>query len=182
MPALSLIRELEQTLSNGSSDKRVELLRRLTGLFLNEADGLNEQQVALFDDVLSKLTEHVEAKALAAISAILAPINTAPPELVRRLANDDDIIVAQPVLTRSRRLTEGDLVQVAKSKGQGHLLAISQRDFIAPLVTDVLVERGDQRVFHTLAANGGAHFSAFGFETVLKRAEQDGALVERVGL
>jgi len=182
LPALSLIRELEQALNNGSSDKRVELLRRLTGLFLNEADRLSEQQVALFDDVLRQLTEHVEHKALAAISSVLAPLSNAPPELVLRLANNDDIVVAQPVLTRSRRLTEGDLIQIAKSKGQGHLLAISQRDFITPPVTDVLVERGNQRVFHTLAANGGAHFSAFGFETVLKRAEQDGALAERVGL
>ena len=182
MAALSLIRELEQTLNNSSPDNRVELLRRLTGLFLNEADRLNEEHVALFDDVLVKLTQHVEAKALAAIGSVVAPIANAPRELVRRLANHDDIAVAQHVLVRSKRLTEDDLTQIAKSKGHGHLLAISCRDFLTPTVTDVLVERGNQKVFHTLAANAGAQFSAFGFETMVKSAEQDDGLAERVGL
>ncbi len=114
--------------------------------------------------------------------ALRAPVANAPTELIQRLANDDDILVAQPVLSRSRRLTENDLTKIAKSKGQRHLLAISQRDYLASVVTDVLVERGDRLVFHTLAANSGAHFSAFGFESILKAAEQDTSLTEQIGL
>ena len=66
-------------------------------------------------------------------------------KLVRRLAKDDDIAVAGPVLTQSPRLPETDLVEIAKTKSQAHLLAISGRTGIAEAVTDVLVRRGDRR-------------------------------------
>ena len=51
----SLIVELEDAIKSGSSEKRVETLRRVTDLFLNDADRLNEAQIGLFDDVLCHL-------------------------------------------------------------------------------------------------------------------------------
>ena len=64
----SLIAELEDAIKSGSSEKRVETLRRVTDLFLNDADRLNEAQVGLFDDVLCHLIKRIETKALAELS------------------------------------------------------------------------------------------------------------------
>jgi uncharacterized protein (DUF2336 family) len=98
------------------------------------------------------------------------------------LARDDDIVVAEPILTASARLSDSDLIEIASTKTQAHLLAISARPQIGTAVTDVLLERGSQDVFHTLADNSGARFSARGFETLVRHAESDGRLAEKVGL
>jgi len=115
-------------MKSGDSEKRLETLRRITGVFLDQSDRLNEQQIAVFDDVLMHLIQRIESKALGCLSADLAPVNNAPINVVvQRLARDDQIAVAGPILSQSDRLTENDLVDIVKAKAQGHLLAISKR-------------------------------------------------------
>lgn len=182
MPAQSLIAELEDAIKSGSKDKRVDTLRRITDLFVADADRLNDQQIEVFDNALGRLIERIEARALAELSRRLAPINNAPPEVVRRLAGDDDIAVAEPILSKSIRLSDQDLIEIANTKTQAHLLAISTRPRIAAPVTDVLLRRGDDRVYHKLAGNPEASFSEDGFATLVKHAEKDEQLAEKVGL
>jgi uncharacterized protein (DUF2336 family) len=179
---LSLIGELEDALKSGASDKRVATLRRVTNLFLDERDKLNDQQIGVFDDVLVHLMQRIESKALVELSTALAPLDDAPVEVIRRLARNDEITVAGPVLSASARLTQDDLVEIAKSKSQGHLFAISGRTSLPEAVTDVLLERGDRQVTHRLAENSGARFSEAGFQSIVKSAEQDGSLAEKLGL
>jgi uncharacterized protein (DUF2336 family) len=178
----SLIGELEDAIKSGSSEKRVETLRRVTSLFLDGADRLNETQIGLFDDVLCHLIKRIETKALAELSEHLAPVDNAPIEVIRRLARNDEITVAGPVLTQSVRLTTGDLVEIAGTKSQPHLLAISGRSEIVEAVTDVLLDRGDREITHRLARNAGARFSETGFTTLVRNAETDDSLAEEVGL
>jgi uncharacterized protein (DUF2336 family) len=178
----SLIGELEDAIQSGSRDKRVDTLRRITDLFVADADRLNDQQIEVFDDVLGHLIKRIEGKALAELSRRIGPINNAPTEIVRRLARDDDIAVAEPILAQSSRLSDGDLIEIASTKTQGHLLAISARPQIGATVTDVLLQRGDRQVFHKLAGNSGANFSDGGFATLVKHSEHDEQLAEKVGL
>ena len=89
MSSLSLIAELEDAVKNGSAEKRVDTLRRVTSLFLGESDKLNEQQIGVFDDVLVHLIQRIETKALVQLSSMLAPVGNAPIEVVRRLARHD---------------------------------------------------------------------------------------------
>jgi uncharacterized protein (DUF2336 family) len=178
----SLISELEDAIQSGSKDKRVDSLRRITDLFVADADRLNDQQIDVFDDVLCHLIKRIEGKALEELSRRLAPINQAPTDVVRRLARNDDIAVAAPILTQSTRLTDSDLIEIASTKPQPHLLAISGRAQIGATVTDVLLHRGDRDVFHKLAGNSGASFSENGFATLVKHSERDDQLAEKVGL
>lgn len=178
----SLIAELEDAIESGSKDKRIDTLRRITDLFVSDADRLNDQQIDVFDDVLGHLIKRIEGKALAELSRRLGPINNAPAEIVRRLARDDDITVAEPILTQSARLNDKDLIEIATTKTPAHLLAISGRSQIGANVTDVLLQRGDRKVLHKLAGNAGANFSENGFATLVKHSERDGELAEKVGL
>ena len=177
-----LIVELEEAVHGHSAEKRIETLRRVTDLFLGEADRLNDEQIALFDDVLGKLIHRIETKALTELSTRLAPIHSAPIEVIRRLARHDEIAVAGPVLTESPRLTADDLIEVAKTKSQDHLLAISGRSELEETVTDVLLTRGNREVTTRLATNAGARFSETGFEALVKAGEADADLAEKVGL
>jgi uncharacterized protein (DUF2336 family) len=178
----SLISELEKAVRSGSSEKRINTLRQVTDLFLNDSDQLNDEQIKVFDDVLCLLINRIESKALAELSERLAPVDNAPLEVVRRLARDDEIKVAGPVLTESKRLTTKDLSEIARTKSQDHLLAISGREELEETVTDVLVERGNRDVVHKLAGNSGVRFSEAGYGLLVKKSEGDDSLAEKVGL
>ena len=178
----SVIADLQHALEGGSKDKRVETLRRVTDLFLGVADRCNEAQIAVFDDVLYHLIKRIETKALEELSTRLAPINNAPIEVIRRLARNDDIVVAAPVLSQSARLTVEDLIEITQTMSQAHLLAISGRTHIHESVTDELLIYGDYEVADKLARNTGAKFSESGFTALVKRAEMDDSLAKRIGL
>jgi len=180
--SLSLISELEDVVQRGSREKRVETLKRVTILFLNGARHYNHDHVDLFDDVFGLLIQEIETKARAELSNHLAPVSNAPVKVLRRLAYDDDIEVAGPVLKLAPRLAEADLIDVAKTKGQAHLRAISTRQALGEAVTDVLVRRGDRHVARRVAENRGARISAKGFNRLIERAAEDGILAEKVGL
>lgn len=177
----SLIPELENVLSRGSLAKRADTLRRITNLFIDGASYYNEDHVSVFDDVLMRLIVDVESKALAEVAHRLAPVDNPPMQLIRRLAKDDDIAIAGPVLKRSPRLAETDHIDIASTMGPDHLLAISGRNDISAAVTDVLVKHGDRDVVRSLAANMGAKFSEASFSNLVRRAETDGILAETVG-
>jgi uncharacterized protein (DUF2336 family) len=178
----SLIIELEEALRSGSKDKRIETLRRVTDLFVADAERLSDQQIDVFDEVLGHLIKRIESRALAELSLRLAPIQNAPADVVRQLARNDDIAVAEPILTASGRLSESDLIEIANTKNQEHLVAISARPQIGTALTDVLLRRGNQDVFRMLAENSGAQFSVKGFETLVRSAEHDERLAVKIGV
>lgn len=177
---VSLLPELEAAIARGSAAQRGQTVRRITQLFVAGAEGFSEQQVALFDEVFGRLIDEIEARAQAELAGALAPVGNAPKALVRRLAHSDDIAVAGPILQTSRRLAEDDLVAIARSKGQTHLLAIARRPAIEPPVADLLVRRGDREVVHHLVGNPAARLSETGYAALVRRAGSDSELVERV--
>jgi uncharacterized protein (DUF2336 family) len=177
----SLFDDLDAALRSGSSEKRVVMLRQLTDLFLSEADRLNEEQIGVFDDVLVQLIERIETRTLAELSERLAPVANAPIDVTLNLARHSEIGIARPVLTNSTRLTTAQLVEIASTKSQDHLLAISERAQIETAVTDVLLDRGNRAVVHSVAGNSGAQFSQNGFAALLKAAETDDKLAVKTG-
>jgi uncharacterized protein (DUF2336 family) len=84
-------------------------------------------------------------------------------------------------LTQSVRLQETELIELARTKGQAHLAVIAGREGIGEAVTDVLVRRGDTEVMRNVADNQSAKLSEGGFSALVKRAEGDGELAEKVG-
>ncbi|MBS0530978.1 MAG: DUF2336 domain-containing protein [Proteobacteria bacterium] len=177
-----LIAELEGAVKGGSPERRLNMLRQVTDLFLSDADRLNENQIGVFDDVLVRLMEQMEARALAQLSTTLCSSALAPKEVVLQLAYHEEISVAAPVLTKSARLSECELIKIASLRGQKHLLAISGRDALSEGVTDILLKRGDSNISHALAKNAGARFSEFGYATLVESSKKDNSLAEQLGL
>jgi uncharacterized protein (DUF2336 family) len=177
-----LLEELEAALSTGTFDRCNEILVSVTDLFIDGAPRLSEDQIGVFDDVMARLVNAIEAKARSKLSDRLAPIANAPLNVIHLLACDDDIEVARPILTRSARINEHTLVATASSKSQQHLYAIAQRDSLSEAITDILVERGDRDVVHSVVKNRGARFSDSGFRTLVNRSSGDDALASEVGM
>lgn len=173
--------ELEDAVKNRDPKRRLELLRQITDLFLNDADRLNEEQVGVFDDILSHLATRMEERVRAELSTCVAPVPNAPLNLTKTLANDANISVAAPVLEHSTRISDEDLIDIARAKGQDHLFAISCRVTISEQLSDVLVGRGDKRVMNRLVHNNGARFSQNGFAALMKSADGDDDLTVTLG-
>ena len=117
--AHSILVELEDAIANGTSQKRVDTLRRVTDLFMIGADQYSEEQVGLFDSVIARLADDIEARARAELAQRLAKVAQAPPMVMTTLADDDIIEVAAPVLTHSPRLDDADAGRHRPEKGPG---------------------------------------------------------------
>src|SRR5947207_11873452 len=178
----NLLDELQATLTHGTVARRVEALRRVTDLFLNNAVDYSDEQIDLFDDVFQCLILHIETSAKALLANRLAPVDIAPPMTIRALAFDDIIAVAGPVLSQSARLDDKTLIENARSKSQAHLMAISTRKVLSGAVTDVLVQRGNNEVIQSTVNNPGAEFTERGFTRLVSRAEGDDNLTACIGL
>jgi uncharacterized protein (DUF2336 family) len=169
-----------QTMASGA-DRRPEMLRHVTDLFIISADRLSDGEIALFDDVLNRLIVDIEIAAKALLAMRLAPIANAPPRTVCKLAFDDAIEVAGPILIQSERLDDAALIEAATKKGQAHMLAIAQRRVLGESVTDVLVARGDKQVLLRTAQNRGAKFSDAAFDRLAEKSDDDEGLAVSLG-
>jgi uncharacterized protein (DUF2336 family) len=177
----SLIRELEDALSSGSTERRERTLRRVADLFAFGSSHFSSDHIAVFDGVFGHLVADIEQSARAELAQRLSTIPNAPPKVIRKLAFDDAIEVAGPVLTHSEQLDNVTLVENANTKSQQHLMAITRRKTLADTVTDVLVERGNRDVALSVAQNAGAKFSETGYVRLVKRSEHDDELARSVG-
>ncbi len=168
-----------------SSPKRRALLRELTDRFFGTPHR-TEAELALYGAVLSDLTDAMETAVRAELAQRFAHASDAPHQLIRRLANDEAETVAAPVLSASPVLTEDDLIHVIRSRGQGHMRAVSRRVAVSEAVSDAIVERGDDETLGVLLGNQGAALSRAASETAVERARINPALhevtVERASL
>ena len=177
---VSVVTEFESAFISGSPEKRDDMLLRVTDLFLTKPATLPSEQASLFDGIIDRLVTHLERRSLVALSERLARAANAPSELIQRLAANESIDVAGPLLAGSDALTDQNLVAIAESTSQLHLGKIAERTKLSSTVTNVIVERGDRSVVHKVAANSGASFSRFGMSTLVLRAEGDDELIETI--
>jgi len=172
----SVIAEIEGIFASGSANKQADVLRRVTDLFLAEADSYSDEHVDLFDGVIARIAEKIEVRAKAELARRLAPSNKAPPNTVRMLARDPSIEVSGPILTHSPRLTDDELVKIAAEKSQERMLAISKRRTLSERVSDVLVTHGDRDVVLSVTRNEGARISDAGYGELIDRSINDEVL------
>ena len=83
-------------------------------------------------------------------------VANAPRNLVGQLAREDEIVIAGPLLRRSPVIDEQALIEIARDKGQEHLLAMTERPALSPGLTDVIIGRGDREVVRRTAGKTGA--------------------------
>jgi uncharacterized protein (DUF2336 family) len=174
------LQELDEAISRGTPESRVRALWHATDLLI--AGSYSEEEIETFGRVIERLADEIEVEVRAWLSVRLSHFDEAPINVIRKLAFDDAIEVAGPVLEESVRLDDDTLIANVRSKSQSHMLAISRRTSLGEDVTDVLVARGNRTVVNSVAANSGARFSGSSLLHMVKRAEGDSILAERLGL
>lgn len=178
--ATTILQELDDTIVRGSAESRERALWHATDLLI--AGRYSDNEIWIFGEVIGRLADEIEVVARSQLAERLARTSNAPTNVIRRLAFDDSIAVAGPVLRDSEQLDTKTLIANIRCKSEVHLLAISKRKALAESVTDELVTRGTQKVVNSVAKNSGARFSNFGFLHMVKRSGNNSILAENLGL
>jgi len=92
----SVLRDLEEAISRGTAESRSRALWHTTDLLI--AGRYCEEDVATFGEVIERLADEIELEARAQLAQRLARIDNAPLNVIHKLAFDDAIAVAGPVL------------------------------------------------------------------------------------
>jgi uncharacterized protein (DUF2336 family) len=179
--ATLLVPGLDEIVKSNDPKRRAEAARRIADLFLQDAAHLRPDHVEFFDSILIDLVPHAELIARAELAERLSFLANAPRILVGRLARENEILVAGPLLRRSPVIDEEALLEIARIKGQSHLLAMAERPALSCDLTDVIIERGDRDVVRRAAGNAGATFSEGGYSELIRRGGQDGVLTLTIG-
>lgn len=174
-PAAALAFEVERATSGKDPAFAAKTARDVTDLFVGQSIFLREPEVSIFDEVLLRLLPHLEINDRIALAERLADIGNAPRKLVSRLALSEPAVAA-PVLERSQRLSDQELLTIGSATTQSHLHAIASRSALGCELTDFVISRGSPEVLRVLAQNPGASISAGSFELLIERSRKDDLL------
>jgi hypothetical protein len=177
----SLVNEVQDAATSGSTKRQLRALTQITDLFLAGSASYSTRQVELFDEIFKVLVEVIELKTRVGLAERFAADPNTPAALVRAFAASDVAAVAAPMLGQSTALAESDLIESAITRSQDHLYAIAQRRALSEAITDILIARGEQRVVHAVASNEGARISDSGFGRLVQLSGTDVKLALRVG-
>jgi uncharacterized protein (DUF2336 family) len=180
--AQPLITELDTVLSKAPAAWRVTTLRRLTDLFLVDAESYTGDQVAVFDDVISHLIENIDRRVLIELSNRLAQVKNAPIKVVSTLARHSDVLIAGPFLEKSDVLTDADLIEIAdRDRRDPNLLtAIAARPRLSEAITDILIRRGTPAIAQKIVNNLDAQVSESSFARMVASLENDKELATAI--
>jgi uncharacterized protein (DUF2336 family) len=177
----ALLGELERSFRHGDFVRRDDIVQKIGHLFVSGAANYSAEQVELFGEVLTRLVEQIGEAARAELARSLSTAPIGPSKLVRRLALDDSIRVAAPLLTDFGALDQDIQVDCAASCGQQHLMALTRRASLSEAVTAPLVVRGDAAVLKSVIGNPGAAFSNRSYGTLIERSIGDDELGRAIG-
>ena len=176
MQQSALAADLVLLASERTSEKRVELLRRITDAYIEQAGQWTSAEQYLFNEVVTTVIDKIAGVERAAASAKLAKLPKLTDGLAQKLASDSDVEVARPIIRDYAGLSERILIDVAKTGSQAHLDVIAGRPVVTPPVSDIVVTRGGRQTVRTLAGNQGAQFSTAGMDKLIAKAKADSDL------
>jgi len=153
-----------------STASRNRLVEILSGLFDKGVSTLPAGERDLMTEILQRLIHEVEMSVRKALADKLAGDSGAPGALIKMLANDE-IYVAQPILTQSKALHDLDLVEIVHQRTAGHRLAIAMRERLSPQVCDALIEKRERDVILRVIENPGAEIAAATLDRLVEESK-----------
>ena len=99
----SFLRDLDEAVLRGTAESRLRALWHTTDLMI--AGQYSDDEIWTFGEVIGRLADEIEVAARAELAKRLARFDKAPVNIIHKLAFDDEIDVAGPVLAESGRLS-----------------------------------------------------------------------------
>lgn len=144
-----------------------QISRLAPGLSVDEQDRVRRTTY----QVLDRLARDQVVRVRQILSETLKDVADAPPEVIRRLAHDVEIVVAAPVLEFSPVLSDEDLLEIIeRTTTAGARTAISRRSNVAEKVSDAIASTDDEEAIAVLLANPSAQIREDTLDRLVERA------------
>jgi uncharacterized protein (DUF2336 family) len=127
---------------------------------------LSEGERRLAEEIFRLLMKDAEVRVRESLSRQLRECPTVPHDVALSLARDVDS-VALPMLVSSEVLTDDDLVAIVRSSGAAKQLAVASRPAVSEVVSEALVDTGDETVVTGLVANPRARMDEAAMQRVV---------------
>jgi len=161
---LRLAKDDDETVRGNLAEKIAQLAPHLTSIDQDKVKAMAYQAL----DILAR--DQV-TRVRQIISETLKDVAGAPPDVIRTLAWDAEIVVSGPVLEFSPVLSDEDLIEIiTHGTATGQLSAISRRQTVSESVVDVLVETADEDAIGLLLANKSAQIREETLDKVIAQA------------
>ncbi|MEZ5690151.1 MAG: DUF2336 domain-containing protein [Rickettsiales bacterium] len=169
---------MSRLLSDTSSGSRFDVGAKIAATYGNNILGEQEKQMA--EQIFRLLLKDTEIRVRASLAENLKESDVIPRDIVLSMASDVNE-VALPVIECSRVLDDNDLLDIIHSaKDDSRYLAISRRDTLSEVVSDTLVDKGNEEVLESLLSNNGASISDNVFSGIINTHKENPALMEAI--
>jgi uncharacterized protein (DUF2336 family) len=163
---------------------RADLADKIARLAPGLSRETHERLRKLTDEVLQILVRDQVTRVRQVIAETLKDVADAPPEIIRLLARDCELVVAGPVLECSPVLSDQDLLEIiAHTPIAGALAAIARRPGLPEPLADAIGGSVDEAAIAALLANPSAQIREETLDRIVDRAAHVAAwhrpLVER---
>ncbi len=165
--------QADSLLAHDDDDEvRTQLARKISRLL----PGLSEQEATKIREQTIKIIDTLAQDRLPRVRQIVAEeiknSTDVPAHIVKRLAQDIEIIVAAPILEYSPLLADEDLLEIiASGAASGALEAISNRRQVSEPVSDAIVATLDIPAVAALLVNPNAQIREETLDTIIDNAE-----------
>jgi uncharacterized protein (DUF2336 family) len=158
---------------DSDDDVRCELARKIARLLPGLDPAENQRVRDLAIEVFERLAQDALPRVRAILSEEIKASASVPAHLVKRLAQDAELIVSAPVLEYSPLLSDEDLIEIiAGARVDGALAAIARRQRVREGVADALVATLDVSAIATLLANPNAQIREEALDRVIEHAAE----------
>jgi len=156
---LILSKDKEQMVRESLADKVARVAPELSA---DDKDKVKRMAYQALETLARDEVTHVRQ----ILAETLKDVAGAPPDVIRRLAFDTEIVVSGPILENSPVLSDDDLIEIIeKGTATGRLSAISKRPSVSEGVSESIVATADEDAVALLLANQSAQIR----ETTLDR-------------
>jgi uncharacterized protein (DUF2336 family) len=150
---------------------RADLARKVAALLPDLTAAEQSQARERVIELVSTLGRDAAVRVRRVVAETLKDVANAPADVIRRLAEDAELVVAEPVLRCSPVLTDDDLIEIITSGPiPGAVAAIAQRAGVAGTVADAIVAADDEAAVAALLANPSAQIREETLDLVVDRA------------
>ncbi len=148
------------------------LLKSIADFCLDSLPGISERKVAELEAILQFIAEHMKFRERLDLSISISRMERVPGNLVTFLLNDV-YAVAQPIIENLDCVDNEALLCLARKNEENYLFSIAKRRIVPIILTDIIVEKGQNPSVFTVARNQGAQFSLQGFDRLTLRAQTE---------
>lgn len=157
---------------DSDADVRGGLAQKIAQIAPDLSAEASEKVRAQTHEALEMLASDQMTKVRAILSEALKDVVDAPPDIIRRLANDIEIEVSGPILEYSPVLTERDLLEIIESgPASGGVAAIARRDGVSENLADAIIGTDDVEGIADLLGNGSAQIREEALDDLIERSE-----------